>query len=116
VGRIPVITTRPPCAAAVRRTTASASASSPPKALNGRPASAAGVRLSSRLKRSISRTSRGSAASARTVWLRGRARPTVDQEQLELGTDGGRADAEARALQEPAQGQQALLEPYSKRW
>jgi hypothetical protein len=44
--------------------------------------------------------------------LRGRARPTVDQEQLELGTDGGRADAEARALQEPAQGQQALLEPY----
>ncbi|HEX8133887.1 MAG TPA: hypothetical protein VF880_10715 [Actinomycetes bacterium] len=42
---------------------------------------------------------------------RQRACPPVDQEQLQLGADRGRPDAEAGALQQPAEGQQALLEP-----
>jgi hypothetical protein len=39
------------------------------------------------------------------------ARPPVDQKQLQLGADRGRPDAEAGALEEPVEGQQALLEP-----
>jgi hypothetical protein len=33
------------------------------------------------------------------------ARPPVDQEQLELGADRGRPDAEAGPLEEPAEGE-----------
>jgi hypothetical protein len=45
------------------------------RAANGRPASGARVKFDSRLNRSISSTTRGSAVSALTSWLRGRARP-----------------------------------------
>ena len=61
--------------AAARRTMPRAWSSSLAKAAKGRPASGAGVRFSSRLKRSTSRTTRGSAASSRTTWFSGRARP-----------------------------------------
>jgi len=74
-GGLPTITTRPPCQAAARRTIPSAWSSSLAMAAKGRPASGAGGRLSSRLNRSISSTTRGSAVSALTSWLRGRARP-----------------------------------------
>jgi hypothetical protein len=67
--------TRPPCQAAARRTIPRAWSSSLAMAANGRPASGAGVRFSSRLNRSISSTTRGSAVSALTSWLRGSARP-----------------------------------------
>jgi hypothetical protein len=39
------------------------------------------------------------------------ARPAVDQEQLQLGADRGRAGPEAGSLQQPAEHLQALLQP-----
>ena len=81
-------------------------------AAKGRPASGAGVRFSSRLNRSISSTTRGSAVSARTAWLQGQgAALAVDQAQLQLRPEGGRAGPEARPLQQPLQRRQAFLEP-----
>jgi hypothetical protein len=43
--------------------------------------------------------------------LRQRPGRTVDQEQLQLGTQGGRAHPEAGPRKQPAEGRQALGEP-----
>ncbi len=103
---------RPPCQAAARRTMLSAWSSSLANAAKGRPWSGAGVRLSSRLNRSISRTTRGSPASARTTWFSGRARPWLSTRNSSSSAPTlGRAGPEAGTLQQPPQGDQALLQP-----
>jgi hypothetical protein len=66
--------------------------------------------LSSRLNRSISRTTRGSAVSAPDLLVaRQGATLGVDQEQLQLGADRGRTHPEPGPPQQPAQGEQALV-------
>jgi hypothetical protein len=80
-------------------------------AANGRPVSGAGVRFSSRLKRSTSRTTRGigSVSPDRLIARQG-ATLVVNEEQLQLGPDGAGAGAEAGASQQPGQSEQAFLQ------
>ena len=112
VGSVPIIATRVPCAAAAPAMRSTSWVTREASAVKGRPASSTGGVAHSMQKRPTSRAM-SSSPPRRLLHgdvLAGRPAGGVHERHLELGADRGRALAEAGALQQLRQGDQALAE------